>query len=286
MNRTIFSELKDKMFRSGSRMHLFIGINLIIFLVISLIKVGEKIFTGATPVATWIADILSMPGYPEHLLYKFWTPITYMFTHTDFFHILFNMLWLYWMGRIFEDFLNQRQFTFVYLAGGLAGAIFFIAAYNTLPVFRDDVYGSLILGASASVSAIVIATATLVPEYTISLLFFGLVRLKYIALVYILLDIISIASSNAGGSIAHLGGAFLGYIFIKRLNSGSDWSRILKKRSKLKVVKNNRGGSFTNPSKLPDQETIDRILDKISQSGYNSLTRQEKEQLFKASDKK
>ena len=286
MNSTIFTELKHKMFRSGSRMHLFIGINLIVFLIIKLIAVGEFLFTKGTPIATWITNILSMPGYPENLLYKFWTPVTYMFTHGDFFHILFNLLWLYWMGRIFEDFLNQRQFTFTYLAGGLAGALFFILAYNIFPAFRDDVQYSLILGASASVSAIVIATATLVPEYTISLLFFGLVRLKYLALVYILLDLITIASSNPGGSIAHLGGALLGFIFIKRLNAGSDWSKILKRRSDLRIVNNNRNSTISSASKLPDQETIDRILDKISQSGYNSLTKQEKEQLFKASDKK
>jgi membrane associated rhomboid family serine protease len=290
MNRALFSELKYKMFRSGSRMHLFIGINLIVFLIISLIRVGEFLFsnTKETPISEWINMQLSMPAYLPDLLYKPWTPFTYMFTHSleDFFHILFNMLWLYWMGRIFEDFLNQRQFTFTYLAGGLVGALFFILSYNLFPAFQGDVQGAVILGASASVSAIVIATATLVPEYTISLLFFGLVRLKYLALAYILLDLVTIAGLNPGGSIAHLGGAFLGFIFIKSLNRGHDWSKIFRKRSRLKVIRNNKSNSASSASKLPDQETIDRILDKISQSGYNSLTKQEKEQLFKASDKK
>jgi hypothetical protein len=111
------------------------------------------------------------------------------------------------------------------------------------------------------------------------------VRLKYVALVYVLLDLISVAGSNAGGSIAHLGGAILGFVYIKQLQNGRDWSKMFRKRSKLRVIRNTPS-TQSSASKLPDQETIDRILDKISQSGYNSLTKQEKEQLFKVSDKK
>jgi membrane associated rhomboid family serine protease len=274
------------MVHSGSRLYLFIGINIIIFLILNLTRLIEFLFTKETPWADWLTIQLSMPAYLPNLVYKFWTPLTYMFTQRDFFHILFNMLWLYWMGRIFEDFLNKQQFTFTYLAGGFAGAFLYILSYYTFPVFEDQLQSALILGASASVSAIVIATATLVPDYTVSLLFFGVVRLKYLALVFLLIDLITIVGPNPGGSIAHLGGALLGFIYIKQLRSGRDWSRIFKRRSKLKVVKTFRTGSFESPAKGPDQETIDRILDKISQSGYNSLTKKEKEQLFKASNKK
>jgi hypothetical protein len=187
------------------------------------------------------------------------------------------------MGRIFEEYLNNRQFTFTYLAGGLVGAFFYLLAYNLLPAFSNNVTNSSLLGASAGVNAIVIATATLLPEFTIGLLFFGQVRLKYLALAFIVLDFLSIASSNPGGSIAHLGGAFLGFIFIRQLQKGNDWSNIFQKKSKLKVIRTDK--SSVRQSILPDQEVVDRILDKISRSGYESLSKKEKEQLFKASEK-
>lgn len=285
MKRSVTNELWYKMVQSGSRLNLFIGINVIVFVVTSLITVAEFLFTRETPVADMVTLSLSVPPYLPSLLKKFWTPLTYMFLHRELFHFFFNMLWLYWMGRIFEDFLNPRQFTFVYIAGGLAGALFFVAAYNLLPAFSDSVaFAGPLLGASASVMAIVAATATLLPDYALRLLFFGDVKLKYLAIAYILLDIIGITGLNAGGSLAHLGGAFLGFIFIKQLQKGNDWSKIFtRKKKKLKIIRNNNYGK--RPGTVPDQEVIDNILDKISKSGYNSLTKKEKEQLFKASNK-
>jgi membrane associated rhomboid family serine protease len=191
------------------------------------------------------------------------------------------MLWLFWMGQIFMDFLNKRQFYFTYVAGGILGALTYLIAYNTIPVFTN--VSSYLLGSSASVMAIVVATATLVPDYTLRLLLFGSVKLKYLAIAYFVLDIIGMGGGNAGGSIAHIGGAIAGFIFVKQLQSGRDLSKILKRKTRLKVVKNDSGSSKNNLE--PDQETIDRILDKISKSGYDSLTKTEKEQLFKASKK-
>lgn len=285
MNKSIGSELWYKMVHSGSRLYLFIGINVIIFVILGLTAAAEFLFTRGTPLADWLTRQLAMPAYLPNLAEKFWTPLTYMFTQREFFHFIFNMLWLYWMGRIFEDFLNKQQFTFTYLAGGLAGALIYIVSYYAFPALRDNLEGAIILGSSASVSAIVIATATLVPDYTISLLFFGMVRLKYLAIAFILLDLLMIAGPNAGGNISHLGGALLGFVYIKQLRSGNDWSRIFKKRGRLRVIKNKKASGSHSQSNVPDQETIDRILDKISQSGYDSLSRQEKEQLFKASKK-
>jgi len=285
MNKSVGSELWYKMVHSGSRLYLFIGINVIIFLILGLTAVMEFLFRGGTPLADWFTRQLAMPAYLPNLAGKFWTPLTYMFTQRDFFHFIFNMLWLYWMGRIFEDFLNKQQFTFTYLAGGFAGALVYIAAYYAFPALRADLEGAIIIGSSASVSAIVVATAVLVPDYTISLLFFGMVRLKYLAVAFILLDILMIAGPNAGGNISHLGGALLGFVYIKQLRGGNDWSRLFRKRSRLKVIKNKNAAASRNPLSVPDQETIDRILDKISQSGYDSLSRHEKEQLFKASKK-
>jgi membrane associated rhomboid family serine protease len=285
MRQSIFKELWNKMFYSGSRLYLFIGINVIVFLVLGLLKL-EFLFMGETSISTWLQFQLSTPAEVGALMYKPWTVVTYMFTHTEFFHFLFNMLWLYWLGRIFEDFLNQRQLTFTYLAGGLVGSFLYIAFYNTFPVFHEARSGALLLGASGSVMAIVVATATLLPDYAIRLLFFGDVRLKYLALVYILLDIIGLAGLNAGGSVAHLGGALLGFVFIKQLQAGNDWSKIFQKRKTLKVVKKSQAQpSAVTSSPIPEQELIDEILDKISKSGYDSLTKQEKEQLFKASNK-
>ena len=169
---SIINELKYKMLHSGSKLYLFIGINVLIFLVLNLIAVPEYLFTKSTAVSSWLQVQLSMPAHLPALMYKPWTILTYMFTHKGLFHILFNMLWLYWMGRIFEEFLNNRQFVFTYFAGGISGAILFIVFYNIFPAFSDNLYSALLIGASASVMAVVVATATLLPEYTIQLLFF------------------------------------------------------------------------------------------------------------------
>ena len=282
MKKSIFSELYYKVFKSGNPLFLFIGINVIVFLAINLLAAGEFLTGGSDTAADWMVLQLSMPAYYELLPFKIWTIITYMFTQRDFFHLLFNILWLYWLGLIFLDFLNKRQFIFTYLAGGIAGALLYLLAYNLLPVFSNTVQSSILLGSSASVMAVVVATATLVPNFTIQLLFLGNVKLKYLALAYFVLDIIGI-SSEPGGSIAHIGGALLGFVYIQQLNRGTDFSNIFKRRSKLKVVKNKSAAPASAP--LPNQEAIDRILDKISKSGYDSLTKLEKEQLFKASKK-
>lgn len=283
MNKSLFNELYFKVFRSGNPLFLLLGINVLVFLAINLFKLAEFLLGGQSDISYLIIQQLALPANLEILPYKFWTFFSYMFVQQDFFHILFNLLWLYWMGIIFLDFLNKRQLIFTYLAGGLAGAFTYVLTYNTIPAFSEIAQNSILLGSSASVMAVVVATATLVPDFTIRLLLFGAVRLKYLALAYFVLDIISMNGANAGGSIAHIGGAILGFAFIKQLNKGNDLSKILKKKSKLKVVQNknhpptNSGGS--------DQETIDFILDKISKSGYDSLSKTEKEQLFKASKK-
>lgn len=284
MRKSIGNELWYKMVQSGSRLNLFIGINAIVFVLIGLLNVVEFLFMRESPLAGLITSYLSVPAYLPALAGKFWTPFTYMFVHAGLFHFFFNMLWLYWLGQIFEDFLNTRQFTFTYIAGGLAGAFLFVLFFNIFPAFSQTIQYSLpLVGSSASVMAIVVATATLLPDYAIRLLFFGNVKLKFLAIVYIILDIIGIAGFNAGGSIAHLGGALLGFVFIKQLQSGNDWSKLLSRRKKLKVIRNNVHSK--NHNNIPDQEVIDNILDKISKSGYDSLTKKEKEQLFKASNR-
>ena len=207
-----------------------------------------------------------------------------MFMHADIWHILFNMLWLYWFGQIFEEFLGKKRTIGLYLLGGLAGGILFVVAFNLLPLFSYVKQVSHVVGASASVMAVVVAAATIAPNYSINLMIIGPVKIKWITLFYVALDFLSTTGPNAGGQIAHLGGALIGFIYVKQLQSGNDWitgiTQLFKRKSKLKVVSTNR--DKTIPVK-PRQEEIDAILDKISQNGYDSLNKHEKEILFRAS---
>jgi membrane associated rhomboid family serine protease len=188
------------------------------------------------------------------------------------------MLWLYWMGQLFLDFMKPRQFHFIYLCGGIFGALFFALFCYLVPTY-SIMKAATLVGASASVMAIFTAIATLVPNYALNLLFIGPIRIKYLLAVYIFLDIISTEAYD-GGSLAHIGGAIFAYGYIKLLQNGTDLSTIFKRRSKLKVVKNSAPKKATQSV---NQKEIDAILDKISSSGYDKLSKEEKETLFKAS---
>lgn len=280
MNNSIWYNLKLKFFKSGSPAMLYIGINGLIFLLASLLTLVFFLagYTGLVP--QFVQDYLAFPSSIEQLPFRFYTFITYQFLHKDFFHILFNMLWLYWMGEIFLSFLKPRQFHFVYLGGGISGALVFLLLYQFVPAFANQ--SATVIGSSASVMAILVATATLVPDYSIRLMFIGNLKIKYLVFAYVILDVLGTAGENAGGNMAHLGGALFGFIFIKLLQKGRDWSTIFKRKPKLKVVKNPK----PKPEKRQhavDQEQIDAILDKISKSGYDQLSKAEKETLFKAS---
>ncbi|MDN3585186.1 rhomboid family intramembrane serine protease [Pedobacter aquatilis] len=281
-NNNVLKDLSTKVFRSGNPVALYIGINIIIFIATALIALitffsGSKINIYEM-VRTYLALPAAFSSFPD----RFYTIVTYMFFHADFFHILFNMIALFWFGQIFMNFLKMRQFHFIFWAGGLAGALVYLLGLNLIPVFSDNLAGASVIGSSAAVMAIITATATLVPNYGIFLMFLGEVKIKYLAIAYFILDILSLGSANAGGSFAHIGGAILGFVFIKRLQSGNDWSKIFEKKPKLRVVKNEQ------PVKKPEfkgvsQKEVDEILDKISKSGYDKLTATEKEKLFKAS---
>lgn len=281
-----YNELKYKVFNSGSKVNLFIGLNVIVFLILAVISLVRFLFFKESGLENVIYEYLGVPANLNHLLSRFWTPFTYMFVHDGILHILFNMLWLFWMGKVFEGFQKPQKLTFLYIFGGIAGATFYIICYNLIPAFQGAAVNSIAVGSSAAVSAIVIATATLLPNYSIFLLFFGSVKLKWIALVYILLDILSLVGSNAGGHLTHLGGALFGFLYIKSLQNGKDWTKVFenlfKPRKKLKIVSKNFDVDSTN-DQMPNQEAIDSILDKISQSGYNSLSKKEKNILFRAS---
>ena len=198
-------------------------------------------------------------------------------------HLLFNMLWLYWMGQIFMSFLKARQFHFVYLSGAVTGAFMFSAAAYFYPSPSTGLVQVVVASSFAAVASLVIATATLVPDYSIRLLLFGDVKLKYLALAYIVLDLISMSSSHWGASLASLCGALFGFSYIKLIRSGIDWSTLFKKTPRMKVVRSESAKDRKVSSALPNQQEVDAILDKISKSGYDQLSRAEKETLFKAS---
>jgi membrane associated rhomboid family serine protease len=294
----IIEEIKYS-FSKGDYLVKLIYINIGIFLLANIISVVNSLMAYSD--TNFATQYLSMPAYLPGLARHFWTPFTYMFLHEGFLHILFNMLWLFWMGRIFVEYLSSFRLLSVYLAGGLAGAALYLLAYNTLPAFSPSAFNlSYLMGASASVMAIVIAVAAYVPNYSVTLVFIGPVKLKYIGLVIIIIDVISIAGSNAGGHIAHLGGAVFGYLYGTSMRSGTDFLSFahpllgkftgffVPKQHHLKVNKNTspRFEHIRQEPPLHSQKEIDAVLDKIAKSGYDSLNKDEKELLFRISSKK
>lgn len=290
------TDLKNKFLQYATLQRLIV-LNIVIFLIINLLDVGFTLFSYPDEyISSGFDKWLAVPSSLPVLITRPWTIITYEFMHYGIFHILFNMLWLYFMGRLFVEYLGGKKLLAVYLVGGIAGAALYIAAYNIFPVFANAVHSSFALGASASVLAITAAIATLIPNYSVNLFFPGfIVKLKYIALFQFAVDLLSITGSNAGGSIAHVGGAIFGFVFTRQLQRGNDltlWMQkitgsiqnIFNNKQPVRVVhrRSNRDDDFKR-KKAQNQEVIDRILDKISKSGYSSLTAEEKEMLFNAS---
>ncbi len=292
MNK-VANELQN-FFRYGTVVQKFIIVNVTVFIAINIISLILFLSQSGLNAANAILPWLAVPANLIELAYHPWTLITYMFTHKGLFHIFFNMLLLYWGGLIFVEYLGTRKLVATYFLGGIAGAIMYILAFNFLPVFSSYAIQSRAIGASASVLAIFIAIATYLPNYTVNLMFFGPTRLKYIALIMVLIDLLSIEGGNAGGHIAHLGGALYGFVFSKQLQKGNDigawFNKLLdaiatlnKPKSKLKVAHKNIKSIKQNKAeknKAEIQKQIDAILDKISQSGYDSLSKEEKELLF------
>ena len=231
------------------------------------------------------------------LLFKPWTIFTYSFMHSGFFHLFWNMYLLYFASRLFLNLFSPRTFFNVYFLGVLLGGLTFMLSYSVFPAFQYAF--PIMVGASAGVMAVLIFMATYSPDLEVRIIFFN-VKLRYLGIAFVLLDVIQIPYGNAGGHLAHLGGAALGYLYVKRLGQGVDiglpfenfTNRVLnlfKKQSKLKTV-HKRKASSNSKKKVTtqgvDQSKIDSILDKISKSGYDSLTQKEKDFLFQAGKKK
>ncbi|HCI57604.1 MAG TPA: rhomboid family intramembrane serine protease [Bacteroidetes bacterium] len=282
-------------YKSLDMLQKIIVVNAIIYLFVNLGDVLLRLFNFPDGIISgFLTDWLAVPSSVKSLLYRPWTLITYSFYHENFLHILFNMLWLFFMGRLFTEYLGEKKLFALYLVGGLCGSVLFIVFYNLFPLFSREVDIAVALGASASVLAITVAIATLLPDYEVGLFLpQWRVKLKYIAIALFVIDLLSITGNNAGGNIAHIGGAIFGFIYIKQLKNGRDltgWLQRLieritqKKKPSIKVVyrKDASDESYHN-KKANNQEAIDKILDKISRSGYASLTYEERDILFKAS---
>jgi membrane associated rhomboid family serine protease len=292
----IWDDIKNT-FRNGSSLTRLIYINIAVFILITLAAVFGYLLNNPL-LSDKILELLSVPASGNALIIRPWTIFTYMFVHKDILHILFNMLWLYWFGTIFLEYLDQRKLVAVYLLGGISGALVYILSFNIFPVFAGIVAKSVAIGASASVMAIVIAVAAYVPDYTINLLLLGRIKIKYMALAIFILTSVMDFSVNSGGKLAHMGGALFGYLYTlnlrqgrdigKRLNRALDFIAILfKPRKKLKVTHKKPVTEYEyNKMKTEQQVRINHILDKISKGGYDSLTKEEKETLFRESQKK
>lgn len=300
-NQNPFEDI-GRFFRSKAVLPRLILINAAIWIAIGIMRVFSFLLNVPdSSLTNFIVDYLALPAKLDSLLARPWTLATYMFLHIDFFHFLFNMLWLFWFGKIFLEFLKSRQLLLIYLLGGISGGVLYVLFYNIFPVFEKSLDLSVALGASASVMAIVTAISFYVPGYSIHMLFLGRVRIFYIALFLFILDFFMIRSENAGGHIAHIGGALFGLSYIIFRRKGMNFSGVwniswLKgffskiKKSRLRVDYNNRGTNngrplsddIYNDRKAARQRKIDEILDKISKSGYESLSGEEKDLLFKS----
>lgn len=285
----LFEEIKHNYLQSNQAVKRIIAINVAVFLVLAILNVFAFLFNSSFS-TTIINRYFTLPASLASFLYRPWSIVTYMFLHSGFLHILFNMLWLYWMGNLLQEYLGNKRVYQAYFIGGVFGGLVYMLAYNVFPAFTAVKDVSYALGASAGVLSVVVAAATLLPNFEIRLMFLGSIKLKWIALVSVGLDLISIPNGNAGGHIAHLGGALFGYLFIKHLYTNSVFDRLFSvignlfsKKSKLKVHYKTNNNS-NQPKSAQTQIDVDEILDKISKSGYESLSKREKEILFKASN--
>ncbi len=296
----MFEDFKNAFQRHNNAHVQLIIINVVVFLALAVILVFSRALQ-VPEVFRVIHDQLAIPAPIGEFVQKPWTIFSYAFVHdlSGIFHILFNMLVFYWFGKLFVEYLGSDKLVALYVLGALAGGIAYLLVYNTIPFYIERI-GNFngMVGASAAVYAIVVATATLIPDYTFFLMFLGPVRIKYIAGVCIVLSFLGSVGENAGGNVAHLGGALMGFVYLKQLQAGANWGGwitvtidwfkgLFTSKPKVKVTYRKQYSDAQKPKAKASisQDEIDAILDKISDGGYESLTKEEKEKLFNASKK-
>ena len=293
----IIDEIKES-FKQGTTLHKLIYLNLGLFMAVQVFRIVLLLSNSPEQYDTFLR-YLAIPSNPEVLIRRPWTIITYMFLHEGFIHILFNLLWLYWFGTIFIQELGMKKLVSTYLLGGLVGGLMFVLFYNVFPVFSPVSETAIALGASASVMAIVVAVATFRPDRKMQLMFIGPVKIGYIAIAMFILTSMVDFSVNTGGKIAHIGGALTGFLFAYYYRQGKDITRGFDRmmdriatwfkpgRQNMKVTHKRSANDLEyNKQKGAEQKEVDRILEKISKGGYDSLSSREKELLFKMRDKK
>ena len=305
----LLDDFRSEFSKSNNVLAQLILVNVVVFLTLLILYL---VFTVAetSPIYGKIVEQLTIPARASEFILRPWTLFTYFFTHEKPFHILFNMLGLYWFGRLVDEYLGARRLLGLYVLGGISGGLLYLAMFNLVPFFMQQASGTQMLGSSGAFFAVAVGAAALLPNYSFHLLFFGPVRIKYIVFFLIVLSLANSVGPNAGGELAHLGGAAMGFIFIKLLQNGTDigrpiywlmdgWQSLTRPKPAVKVSYRQRSSANANASTytaagapvagasvtMPDEAEIDLILDKISRSGYESLSREEKQKLFKASQK-
>jgi len=289
MANFIIEDFRNAWNKENNGLIKIILINIIVFVSMSILEVFVTL-SGLSEVFNSFLNKLMLPASLKVFIFQPWSLITYFFLHMNFMHILWNMLFLYWFGKIIHNNIGNNAVISLYIIGGIIGGLSYMALFNIIPFYDNRISESLMLGASAGVFSVVVGSATLLPNYTFYLLFLGPVRIKYIALFYVLLSFFDVTGSNGGGEIAHLGGALIGYLYIRQLQNGVNMGQGIIDIINL-FSKNKRGGydkkeeDTKEMKKDISQNEIDKILDKISESGYASLSKKEKEKLFNASKK-
>lgn len=281
----VIDEMRSGFTRATMLMKI-VWINVGVFVILRLMAIFGM-FSATHGFIDFVLHWVEMPSRPALLLTRPWTPLTYMFAQYDLLHILFNMLWLYWFGTLFRMRCTARQMLALYIYGGLGGAVLFFAAYNLMPLFAGST--GWLIGSSASVMAIVTATAILIPDFRMNLFLIGSVSLKWIAIATIVLVLVGISGNNAGGEIAHVGGILTGALFATRLRKGRDITRPLNSLLDRCANLGRRSRTARRPapsaSSRPgmseaDRRELDIILEKIKKSGYSGLTPDERRRLF------
>lgn len=277
-------------FRKGTIVEKLIYINLGLFILILLFNM---LGTLVSPRGNFITEWFILPAAFEGFLYKPWTLVSYGFIHTQFLHILFNLIALYFIGNLFIQYFTQKQLLNFYILGTVFGGLVFLLCYNVFPAFSNELDRSYLLGASAGISAIFIGIATYVPNYQFKFPLIGYIKLWHLAVIWIALDYFTqMSNDNLGGYLAHLGGSLFGFFYVsrasnKRIHLFEQLSDLFKtKRKPLRTVHRSKTKQRTSRStKIDDQKKVDAILEKISKSGYDTLTAEEKAFLFKQGKK-
>jgi membrane associated rhomboid family serine protease len=275
---SIINDLKTQLRGSYRSVVLLLIINVSVFLLANILihLSGMSEYTAGN----FLAVAFCISGNFSEFVSHFWTLFTYMFLHVDIWHLISNMLWLWFLGRIFSDRIGNKKLMMVYILGGLTGGV----TYLITPAMMSSMNSTVLLGASGSVMAIVVAVAVVAPDYRVYP--FGIpLALKWLALISFVLTTVLDLSVNTGGKAAHIGGALFGLIYGYSLRSGNFFSGLFTKRSNLKVAHSRLSDTEYAERTVSVRKRIDEILDKISKSGYDSLTRDEKEFLRKNHDK-